>query len=907
MRRGGGARREGGRPPGARLIRLLLRLYPAPFRAAYGEEMVAFIAGRLERARVRGGRIAALRAGLRAAADIVRTAVAERFEVRSSIQSKRKGDGPMSSMISDLRHAVRRLRATPLFTLSATAILAVGIGLNATVFSLVDTILLQPPPYEDPERIVHIYQDSDYGSPSSTSFPAYREMAAIEGVFSGVAATSSDGAVWETEAGPRNVSVEYATASYFPVLGLRPQRGRWFGPEHDRVGSAMVAVVSHRAWRTLLGGDPGVVGRTIRLNNQLVTIIGIGPADFNGEAGAVVTDFWLSISSTPVSGPYRVANLDRRQDHWYQVKARLAPGVTIEQAKVAMTGLARHLAETYPELNEGRGITVFAHDEVRLHPDVDGGLVTASAGMFALATLVLVLACSNLANLLLVRGISRGPELAVRQALGAGRGRVVRLLLFESLLLSALGGAAGLGLAAWSVRLVPGVPLPAPGGTLDVGFDHRVVVFGTLLALATGLVFGLLPALRSSRTDVAGALRDESRSQSTGRGVSLVRGGLVAVQVAVSLVLVVGAGLLTRSLTNAERVDAGVDVERIAVIGTNLRQGGVETGELPIVTRTLLERIEALPGVESAALTTRLPVQDGGTTTQVVDGYVPPSGTGAVEVPFAYVSRDYFETMGIRLVAGRGFTPDDRRGTPRVVLVNETAARVFWGGDALGGRIRPQGSSGAWMEVVGVVADVKVSDLREPPTPMVYYSADQVALGAFTIVARTAGAPAALTAGLRSALREVRPSLPVTRLGPLDAHLGETLAGLRAAAALLGAFSLLAIVLAGFGVYAVVTFTVERRARELGIRMALGAAPSRLVWTVVGRTLLVVAAGVVAGLAVAAFAMRVLDSLLFGVGSADGVTFTMAAALLAVAGGAAAFLPARRAARADPVEALRQS
>jgi putative ABC transport system permease protein len=888
----------------ARLFRWLLRLYPAAFRDAYGDEMSEFFLARLERARERRGAVGVAAFWSRTVGDVARTAFAEHRTARAHGIRPRRSAAPMSSLLQDLGYAARRLRHTMLFTLSAVAILAVGIGLNATVFSLVDALLLRPPPFSDPESIVHIYQDSDDGDPSSTSFPAYRDMAAMTDVFAAVAATSTAGATWEMADGPQQVAVEYATASYLPVFGLSPQRGRWFSAVHDQVGAEMVAVVSDRTWRARMGADADVIGRTIHLNNQPVTIIGIGPENFNGEAGALVTDFWLSISSVRVGGAFRVANLERREDHWYQVKARLAPGASVQGARVAMNALALHLADAYPELNRGRNITVFAHDEVRFHPDADGPLRTASVGLFTVAALVLLLACSNLGNLLLVRGIARRSEVAVRLALGAGRVRVMRLLLFEALLLSAAGAAAGLVLAGWSLRIIPGLPLPIPGAGLDIGIDVRVVTFSVLLALATSLFFGLLPSLRATRTDIAASLRDEGRGRSAGRNVSLLRGGLLTLQVAVSLVLVVGAGLLTRSLANIQRVDPGVDVERIAVLGTHLEQGGVTDAEGAVVVSQVLERVEALPGVERAALTTRLPVQSSGTTTQVVDGYEPAAGTGSVELDFAVVSRGYFTTMGIPLLAGRGFTADDRPESPRVIVVNETAARVFWGGTAIGRRIRSQSVPDGWREVVGVVADTRVSRLDEAPVPLIYYSAEQAGVTSFQIVARTAGDPALLLGPLRTALRDVRPTLPVTRLLTLDRHLGDALVSARMIASLMTAFSLLALLLAALGVYAIVSFSVEQRAPELGIRSALGASRPRLIGMVVGETLVIVMLGVCIGLAVALLATRGLEGMLYGVGSFDPATFGTAAVLLLTAAAASAFIPALRAARADPVEVL---
>lgn len=813
----------------------------------------------------------------------------------------------MSDLLQDFGYAARRLRHTKLFTIAAIAILAIGIGLNATVFSLVDALLLRPTPFADPESVVHIYEDSDDGNPSSTSFPAYRDMAAMTDVFAAVAATSSGDATWDMADGPQDVAIEFATASYLPVLGLEPARGRWFSPEHDQVGSEMVAVVSDRTWRARMGADPDVIGRTIRLNNLPVTIIGIGPANFNGEAGALVTDLWLSISSVAVGGPYRVANLDRREDHWYQVKARLASGVSVERARAAMHALALHLADAYPDLNRGRDITVFAHDEIRFHPGVDGALRSASVALFTVAALVLLLACSNLGNLLLVRGIARRSEVAVRLALGAGRGRVMRLMLFEALLLSGAGAVAGLVLAGWSLNIIPSLPLPIPGAGLDIGIDYRVIIFSVLLAIATSLLFGLLPSLRATRTDISTSLRDEGRGRSAGRSVSLLRGGLLTMQVAVSLVLVVSAALFTRSLANIQRVDSGVDVERIAVLGTDLQQGGVTDDQAGIATSQVLERLAAVPGVERVALTTRLPVQGAGTTTQVVDGYVPAAGTGSVELDYATVSDGYFATMGIPLPAGRSFTADDRPESPRVIVVNETAARVFWGGNALGRRIRSESAPDGWREVVGVVADTRVTSLDEAPVPMIYYSAGQVAPVSFMIVARTTGDPALLLEPLRIALRDVRPALPVTRSMTLDSHFGDALAGARMITRLMTAFSLLALLLAGLGVYTIVSFTVEQRAPELGIRSALGASRSRLVGMVMGETLVIVALGVLIGMFAAALAARGMESMLFGVGSFDAAAFATAAVLLLTAAGAAAFLPAMRAARADCVDVLRNA
>ena len=889
-----------------RLFRLLLHAYPAHFRERYAAEMTEYFLVRLDRARTRRVPFAMMRFWMRTITDIAATARAERAsETPQDYHSE--GDPAMTSFLLDLRYAARRLRRTPLFTICAVLMLALGIGLNAAVFNLVDTLAFRPPPFENPDAIVHIYQDSDEGEPNSTSYPAYRDIARETGIFSAVAASSDASASWENADVPTPVAIEYVTASYFPVLGLRPSRGRWLSPEHDNVGEEMVAVVSHRSWRTRMGSDPGVIGRTIRINGHPVTVIGVGPESFNGEAGALLVDFWLSISATPTGGPYRVTNLERDQDHWYQVQARLASGVSVERAQEAMNVLALRHAEERPEINRGRDITVFALDDVRFHPEADGTIRLAATILLVIAGLVLLLACTNLANLLLVRGIARAPEMAVRVALGAGRSRIARLLLLEAIVLSVLGGAAGLVVGAWATRLIPLLPLPIPGGGLDSGFDARMVVFGVVLTLVTGVLFGLLPALRSARPDVAMVLRDEGPGRSAGRGTSVLRGALVTVQVALSVVLVVGAGLLARSFVNSRTVNVGVDAERIAMLATNLQQGGVTSEETAAVVAQLLERVEGLPGVERAAITTRLPVQNGGSTTQVVEGYEPAAGTGSVEIDFADVSRGYFETMGIRLIAGRLFGVQDTPDAPRAIVVSETAARTFWGSTerAIGGRIRPQGAVNSWREVVGVVSDVRVQSIQEPPTPMMYFSSEQWPASSFALVARTEGDPSALANSLRSVVREVRPALPVTRLGTMEGHLSDALAGLRTAAAMMGGFSLLAILLASLGVYAVVSFSVERRSQEIGIRAALGATRTRIVKMVVGESLVVVGVGLVVGFGLAVLVTQGLRGMLYGVGAIDVPTFGGAAVILLIAAGAAAMVPAMRGARANPVDVLR--
>lgn len=895
------------RPPGGgwrtTLYRLLLRLYPRDFREEHATGMMELFRDRMERAR---GPWARLRLWAWVAGDTLTNAWALR---RRGHTRRREREGrTMESLLQDIRYAVRGLVRAPGFTLTAVALLAVGLGANVAVFAVVDSLLFRPLPWDDPERVVMVYQDSDDGDPSSSSFPAYRDMADSD-VFAAVSAYSPAfyPPVWTGPDGPVELDAEYATASYLEVVGLRPLRGRWFGPEHDVPGGPPAAVVSERMWRTMLGSDPGIVGRTLQLNGQPVTVVGVGPEVLTGSYPPLVTDVWLSISATVLSGEFRVANLERRQDHWYDVRARLAPGATVEQARAAMDALALRLGEEHPELNRGRDITVFASGEVRFHPDADGGLWLAGTLLSAVVLTVLLLTCANLANLLLVRGLGRSGEMAVRQALGAGRTRVARLFLVESLLLALVGGLAGIGLARWALTVVPTLPLGFPGGGLsEVGIDGRVALFAAVLVGVTGLVFGLAPALRSARADVAVALRDEQRGSSAGRGILRLRNALVAVQVAASLVLVLGTGLLARSLAALQGADPGVDADRVAWVRTDLAQAGLDGEEARVTLDLLLARLEALPGVDAAAATSRLPAQGGGSTTTVVEGYDPPDGTDAVELDFAAVSDGYFQAMGTPVVAGRAFGDDDVAGGPRNIIVNETAAIRFWGSaqSALGRRVRSQGGE-IWRPVVGVVADAAVRSLSEPQRPMMYFSARQMGMGSPYLVARTAGTPSDLLTPMREAVGEVRGSLTVEGQGTLRGWLGEGLAGPRLATTLMGGFSLLALLLAGLGVYAVVSFGVARRTAELGIRMALGASRGSVVGMVVREMGATVAAGVLLGLALALAVAGRIEALLYGVEPLDPLTFGGAVLFLAAVAGLAAWLPARRAARTDPVEALR--
>jgi len=825
---------------------------------------------------------------------------------RPAPEQGRERQGEVSTLIQDVRYAIRRLARTPVFSLGALAIIAIAIGANTAVFTVVNQALLVPLPFERPEEVVNVYQDSDDGDPSSSSFPAYRDMAAVEGVFHSVSATSAGRATLEWEDGSWPVAVEFTTSSFLETIGRSPARGRWFDASMDQTGAGYYAVVSQHAWRNRFGADPGILGRIVRLNGQPVTVIGVGPTRYNGIGGFIVTDFWLSISSAGVGGDFQVANLDRRQDHWYDVKARLMEGVTVAQAQGAMDALAQRLAESFPDLNQGRDITVFPAADIRLHPGMDGNLYSAAGVLLAVAILILILASSNLGGLLLVKGASRTSEVAVRRAMGAAPSRVARLFLSEALILSVTGGALGIVLAQWLLSLFQALPLPGSlGGVLDLAIDLRVLLFSLALMLGIGVFFGWAPAMQSKSANLSGALREDGRSASGSTRQSLFRNLMVSVQVAVSVVLVVAAGVGVRSLVNYYQVDTGIDVERLAFLSTDFTQAGVSPEEWGVLLRELSDRIQALPGVDRVALASRIPVQGGGSTTTVIEDYRPAAGTDALEIDWALVSPGYFQTLGIEVLEGRGYLPEDQVGDERTVIVNEAASR-FWAGESpIGKRIRPQASPEGWVQVVGVVSDTKVRSLAEPATPILYYVMGEAGVYAPVVLVRTRTDPSSLLAAMRRELQAVLPVLPVVRLTTMESHLGDALVTPRVSAAILGLFSVLALLLASVGIYTIVAFSVAGRMPEIGIRVALGAQGSRVILMVVGEVAVTVAVGLLVGVVVVALASSRIQALLYGVQILSLGTLLPALAILTGTVALASYLPARRAAGADPVEALR--
>ncbi len=915
------------------LFRVLLFCYPKNFRQQYGAGMQELFSTRLGRAHQQGRFKARLGFWVETLRDIGKTALPERLEQwglkRVKAPSARPASlepaispgsrGPhLESVIQDIKHSIRILARSPGFASIAIVIVALGIGANTAIFSVVDSLLFRPLPWENPKELVWIYQDSDDGNPSSNSYPAYRDMAEFTDVFSGVMAMiNARTARYYTDAGEaQQVTVSYVTSGYMSVLGLSPSRGRWLEQLHDVPGGQPVAVVSFRSWQKLFGGDQDILGRPVRLNGATVTIIGVGPEGYTGVLPGIDNDFWLSISSAgPVGGDFYWNTLERRQDHWFLAIARLVPGVSSEQAQAAMNTLAQRLATDYPDLNEGRDITVYPASRVRQHPDGDTYLYAGGAMLMAVVGMVLLIACGNLANLLLARASTRGREVAIRLAVGATRGRLVRHLLTESVILSTAGGVVGLLFAHAGGRLLVAKQPPLPlSVTIEVNLDLRVLSFALCLSVLTGVVFGLAPALKASRPDLVPSLKDSNEAFNVGKRTSQrrrwlgMRNILVVIQVAASIVLLVAAGLMIRSLKNAQSVNLGYSADGIAVLQVDVREAGYEGEAGRQIFAELRRRVGGLPGVESVGMTTRLPTSaSGGSSTLEVEDYQQVTGTGEVEVIYGFIDPELLAAFQVPVVYGRNFTDTDIDGTERVALINETfALRYFGTPDAVGRRYRHQGYPDSWVRVVGVVQDFKVRSPDEPPTPMFFRPLAQYSgVSRAYVVARTAGDPSETVAMMRRELRSIDNDVPVHQAGTMSAHISQALALPRAAAGMLGVFGGLALLLASLGLYAVVAFVVSRRSAEMGIRIALGASGRRVFGMVVWEIMAVVGIGVTIGLALSLLATPLMKSVLFNIAPSDPLTLVAVASLLGLVTLVAAWLPARRAARVDPMSAMR--
>jgi predicted permease len=806
----------------------------------------------------------------------------------------------------DLLYALRGFRNNPMFTAVAIASLALGIGLNTAIFNLVSAILLQPLPVRDAARLVSVFT-SDPVNPGLLycSYPNYQDYRDRNTVFSGLALYTPIQATLTGEKDSGEVLGQIVSGNYFDVLGIKPALGRFFLPQEDRIsGAQAVVVIGYAFWTRKFAANPSAIGATLGLNNRPYTIIGVAPKSFHGANTLVSSDLWVPMTMYPQMLP----NADwvgHRRALLFSVIGRLKDGVGRRQAEDNMKTLAAQLAREYPADNQGRTLKLFPLTDSVIQPNSRGAFVLVGGVALGVSCLVLLIACANVANLLLVRAAGRRKEMALRLALGVGRGRLIAQLVTESALLAMAGSAAALVLARWGRDLLWSFRPPwMLSGDAVLKFDVRVLGFTLLIALLATLVFGLAPAVIATRANLASELR-ERRSPWTGAGHRAnLRSMLVMAQVALSVVALTGAGLFLRSLSNAQAVDPGFDAAHMATLVLNTKARAFTEPQGHAFFTRVLERAASLPGVASATLAFNPPFTVRRARSISIEGQQTGPGPGAL-APIDLVEPGYFQTMRIPLLRGRAFTAGDTTAAPRVAVINQTMARRFWSaGNPLGARLRFYGED-ASVQIVGVVKDSTYINLGEDPRPMVYLCLRQNYMPTVALWVRTIGQPEAMLGTLRGEVQSLDRGVLLTDLQTAGQVSHELLWAQRLGAVLFASFGALAGLLTVVGLYGVISYSVGQRTRELGIRMALGAQPAAVLRQVLAEGLILVFWGMVLGLIASITIAGVLRGLLFGVSTRDPLTLGAVIALLLVTALAACAVPALRATRIDPMVALR--
>jgi putative ABC transport system permease protein len=787
---------------------------------------------------------------------------------------------------------------TPGFTLVAILALALGIGANTAIFSVVNGVLLRPLPFKDPDRLVWA-QGADLttgetgGKISPPDFLDYREQNRVFEHFAAVQYISFT--LTGDAAEPERVTGARVSADFFETLGIMPVKGRAFLAEEEREGSNRVAVISHGLWQRRFGADPNLVGKTVDLSGQSIVVVGIMPAGFQFPSEVEV---WSPI-------PFGGKETSMRRTHFLDAVGRLKPGVKIADAQADITSVARRLEQQYPETNTnyGMGLTL-------LPEQIVGEMRRTLFVLLAAVGFVLLIACANVANLSLARGASRGKEIAIRVAMGASRSRVVRQLLTESILLAALGGVLGLLLAVWGVDMLVALSPEDLPRVKEVTIDPRVLSFSLLISILTGVLFGLAPALSFSRGgDLNETLKEGGRASGAATGHNRMRSLLVVAEVALSLMLLVGAGLLIKSFLKLSKVETGFDARSVMTMRISLPQTKyTEPQRRAAFYEQLLERTRALPGVEAAGVISELPLSGQNNDTYFTIEGKPPAAPGSEDrlANFRTASPDYFRAMGIPLIRGRFFNDGDREGAPHAVIISETFARRFFPDeDALGKRLTIDLGEPWTGEIVGVVGNIRHFSLATEPFREMYMNIAQTPRGSVNLVVRTRSDPAALTAAIKQEVQGLDRDLPIYNPKTMEQRVSESAAAPRFRTLLLALFAALALVLAAVGIYGVISYSVTQRTHEIGIRMALGAGRRDILKLVLGHGVVLTLIGVAIGLVGAFMLTRIMATFLFGVSATDPLTYTLVSLLLLAVALVACYVPARRAMRVDPMVALR--
>ncbi len=813
----------------------------------------------------------------------------------------------METLVQDLRFGFRRLLKSPAFTIVAVLSLALGVGANAAIFSLINAVLLRPLPVADPTSVLSVQVVGKNDSLDAFSYPNYLDFRDRNEVLSGLLVYRFAPMSLSREGNNERVWGYEVSGNYFDVLGVPAVRGRMFSPEEDRARNASpVAVLSYGCWQRRFGADLQIVGKEITLNGHTFNVVGIAPEGFTGTEIIYTPEVWVPMMMADWIEPGSQWIESRSSGNIFAV-GRLKPGVNIKQAEASLNLLAEELGKEYPETNEGRTISLMPPGLII--PSLRGAVVSFAWVLMAAVALVLMIACTNLAGLLLARVTERRKEIAIRLALGANRMRLVRQLLTESVALSIVGGAAGVVLALWIVAVVvafkPPVDFPL---TIALKLDWRVMLFSLLVSLATGIAFGLMPALQASKPDLVTALKDTTSQAGYRR--SRLRSGLIVVQIALSLVLLVAAAVVVRALLT-QTVNPGFQIGNGLTMSVDLGLQGYDETRGREFQRRMVDSVSSMPGVRSASIADFLPLSLNYSGNGIyLEGQEPVRGADVPTAMVATVGVKYFETMGIPLLQGRDFSEQDKKDTPQVAIVNEAFARNFFPGTdpaqaAIGKRISFKSVQGPFVQIIGVAKDGKYFNIAEEPRPFVYSSLLQNYSTQTILIARTTFDSNSMIGPVRNEVQKLDPSLPIFDIKTMSEHMRLSLFPARIAATVLGGFGLLAVTLAIIGIYGVTSYSVAQRTREVGIRMALGASQAHVLKLVLGQGIVLVGIGSVIGIVASVALTRLMSGLLFGVTSTDPLILIAVPLLLAGVALGACFVPARRATRVDPMIALR--
>ncbi len=812
----------------------------------------------------------------------------------------------MTSFWQDIRYSLRVIAKAPGFAAIAILTLALGIGANTTIFSWINAALLNPVPgLATPREVVSLTLSKPGDNPFPFTYPDLQAMRDGQQSFTDITACGFAQMSLTSKSKPERVFGMVASANYFDVLGVRPILGRAFLPaEDEKPGGAPVAVISYRLWQTHFGANPDIVGQAIEINRHPYTIVGVTPPVFQGSQTGVRTEIWLPMMMEAQVMPQG----DLLHDHhyfWLLAFGRLKPRVKLEQAQAEMTLRLKPEAKNYPEEHKG-------HDSVTVYPlwrnpfGLNFFLATLLPMLMAIAGLVLLLACANVANLMIVRSMARRHEIAIRMSLGASRWRLVRQLLVESLILALGGGVVALMITFWTtgtlMKFMPTTDFPI---SLNTRADRTVLLATLVISVLTGVIFGILPALRASGDAPAAVLKEDTGKASGGPRKARLASGLVVAQISLSLLLLICAGLFIRSFLSAQQINPGLNSHNVLIASYDLFTAGYSDTHGVEFDRQLVAKLQALPGVQSVALSSRVPLGFGGGSTSVKpEGYVAQANE-SMETQVAIVTPNYLQTMQIPFVKGRDFTLQDAKSSQRVVIVSEAFVNRYWPNQEALGKQLNSDLTHEWFTVVGVARDTKVASLNEKPTPFLYLPLYQVYRATMIINARVAGDPLTFSKTVENTIHELNPDLAMFDVTTLELREHFASFGQEVAGTFVGAFGLLALVLAAVGIYGVTAYTTRQRTHEIGIRMTLGATKQDVLRLVLGHGLSLMFAGVTLGLALSFVLTRFLSSLLLGVTSTDALTFSSVALLLCAVALFACFIPAHRAMRVDPMVALR--